>query len=137
MQYVWESPKPSAFLINIVLNTQELSADFSCFDGVKICLVCQANMYYKNYQWKLYEKCLDLNFLADVRENVYHNLSKLLTLDSHFVCKIVNQDFQYSHKDWFTGEKMRYDLDVCLTMWEQKKIDEIIANDCEVILSPI
>ena len=78
----------------------------------------------------MYKKCLDLDFLASVRENIYDNLVKLLTLDSHFVCRIINEKFQYRHKDWFTGEKMFYDLDVCLRMWEPKKIDEIISNDC-------
>ena len=48
--------------------------------------------------------CLDLDFLADIRENVYRNLLKLLTLENHFACKLINTKYNYSHKDWFTGE---------------------------------
>ena len=29
----------------------------------------------------------------------------MLTLNSHFICEIINDKFHYEHKDWFTGEK--------------------------------
>lgn len=104
------------------MNVQKWREDFCVCDGHSICEVCQANLYYRNYEYRVYEKCLGLNFLADVRENISRNLEKLLTLDSHFVCKIVNENFQYSDKDWFTRDKVLYDLEVCLQMWEQKKL---------------
>ena len=125
------------FLINIILNIQDLWTDFCRCDGIQICLVCQENMFYKNFEYKVYHNSLDLNFLAKLRENVYRNLERFLTLDNHFVCKIVNHKYQYFHKDWFTGEKWKFDLDYCLTSYEHKKIDNIIGNNCKVVLKKI
>ena len=41
---------------------------------------------------------------------------------NHFLCDIINKKYQYKHKDWFTGEDMSYDLDFCLTNFEEKKL---------------
>ena len=79
---------------------------------------------------------MDLNFLAKTRENLYRNLLKLLTLDNHFACRVVNQKYQYFHNR-FVGEKNKYDLDTCLVMYEQKKTDKIRFNNCKVVLKSI
>lgn len=50
----------------------------------------------------------------------------------------MNQKYQYSHKDWFPGNKVKYDLNVCLEMFEQKKKnDKIRNNNCKAVLKPI
>ena len=41
---------------------------------------------------------------------------------NHFLCMIINKKYQYIHKDWITGEDNSYDLDFCLTNYEQKKL---------------
>ena len=125
------------FLINIVLNIQNFWSVFCCCKRSEICLVCQAKVCYQNYEDKIYDKCLDLNFLAETRENIYRNLLRLLTLDNHFVCRIINQKYCYIHKNWFTGEKFKYDLDYCFTTLEQKKLEKIKNNNCKVVLRPI
>ena len=109
------------FLLNVILNIKEMWTKFCCCRTCEICLGCQAKLFYLNHEYDIYENCLDLDFLANLCGNVYRNLLKLLTLDSHFVCKLINTKYQYSHEDWFTDELQKFDLSVCLDMYEQKK----------------
>ena len=51
----------------------------SC-NGEEICWVCQEIFRY-----------------------VCGNLYKLAALNSHFVCEIINEKYQYQHQDWFSG----------------------------------
>ena len=97
------------------MNIQKIWEQYCCCDGNTICLVCQANLYYKEYEYVLCKKCLNLDFLAKVRENVCGNLNRLLILSNHFACKIVNQEHYYDDKDWFTREKLFFDLELCLS----------------------
>ena len=62
---------------------------------------------------------------------------KLLTLDNHFVCRIINKKYKYFHLDWFTGEKHEYHAELCLETYEQMKIKKIMSNDCKVVLKRI
>ena len=78
-----------------------------------MCLACRSNIIYREYQYNIYQHCLNLDFLAKVRENLFDNLEKMLTLNNHFVCEIINKKFHYEHKDWFTGEKILLDLEKC------------------------
>ena len=125
------------YLINIVMNIKEIWMDFCKCIGEEICLVCQANMFYKKYEHTIYRNCLNLNFLAKVRENVCGNLNKLLTLNNHFVCEVINRKYQYKHEDWFTGKQLFFDLELCLTKWEEKQISNILSNNCQVILESL
>ena len=53
---------------------------------------------------------------------------------NHFLCDIINKKYQYKHKDWFTGEDMSYDLDFCLTNFEEKKIKSIMDNTFKIVI---
>ena len=64
------------------MNIQEIWMDFCKCNGEEI--------FYKKYEHTIYRNCLNLNFLAKVRENVCGNLNKLLTLNNHFVCEVIN-----------------------------------------------
>ena len=61
----------------------------------------------------------------------------MLTLNSHFICEIINDKFHYEHKDWFTGEKMLFHLEICLKAWEENKIQKIILNDFRIVCEDI
>ena len=138
MTHVFESRHYLAlFLLNTILNIQEDWSKFCKCKTFEICLVCQTKRFYNNYQYYIYKHSLNLIFLAKLRENLYRNLLKLLTLDNHFACNVVNKKHRYFHVDWFTGEKIDYNLDVCLTYFEQKKIHEIRYNNCKVVLKSI
>ena len=101
------------FLLNIILNIKKKWLDFCKCDGKTMCLACRSNIIYREYQYNIYQHCLNLDFLAKVRENLFDNLEKMLTLNNHFVCEIINKKFHYEHKDWFTGEKILLDLEKC------------------------
>ena len=53
---------------------------------------------------------------------------------NHFLCEIINKKYQYTHKDWFTGEYVSYDLDFCLTNYEQQKIKSIKDTDFKIVI---
>lgn len=46
---------------------------------------------------------------------------------NHFLCKIINRKYQYKFKSWFTGEEVKYDLDICLANFEEE--EKSIIND--------
>ena len=75
--------------------------------------------------------------MAKVRENIFGNLDKMLTLNSHFICEIINDKFQYEHKDWFTGENMLFNLEKCLKAWDEDVIQKIILNDFRIVCDDI
>ena len=62
---------------------------------------------------------------------------KLLILDNHFVCRIINKKYKYFHRYWFTGEKREYHAELCLGTDEQMKIKKITSNDLKVVLKRI
>lgn len=96
--------------------------DFCCCKiPYKRCLVCQAKIYYLNYEYDIYENSFDLDFLVKLQANVRKNLLRLLTVDSHFVCKLINTRYGCSHKDWFSGEVEKFYLPHCLDVYENKK----------------
>ena len=123
------------FLINIVMNIQKLREEFCTCDGVEICLVCQANLHYNKYEHTTYQNCLNLDFLSKVRENLVGNLYKLEN-EGHFVCRIINEKYQYKHTDWFTGDVLFFNLEDCLLRWEQKKINEVLGQKVKVQIEP-
>ena len=70
--------------------------------------------------------------LFSKRENIFDNLEKMLTLNNHFICEIINDKFQYEHDDWFTGKNMLFNLEKCLKAWEEDKIQKIMLNDFRI-----
>ena len=103
--------------------------DFCRCDGSKICLVCLCNIVYKEYQYTIYKKCLNLDFLAKITDNLHKNLLKLFESNNHFLCKIINEKFRYYHRDWFNGNQVYYDLEHCLSLWEKYQMEKIIQTD--------
>ena len=127
----------AVFLLNTILNIQtEWFRFFKC-KRYEICLVCQARSCYEDFLYQIYEHSLDLNYLAKIRENLYKNMLKLLTLDNHFVCHIINKKYKYFYRDWFTGKKHQYHAELCSETYEHMKIKKIMPNDCKVVLKRI
>ena len=60
----------------------------------------------------------------------------LLQDDSHFVCQIINEGYQYHHKDWFTGNDLYFNLEDCLLKFEQEKFNEVLSQKIEVKIKP-
>ena len=110
------------FMLNIILNIQKIYLEFCKCDGTNICLPCQSNNCYKEYQDQIYQHCLNFDFLSNVKVNLHRNLFKMVATFNHFLCEILNRKYQYSFKCWFTGEELKYDLDTCLVQYEEQKI---------------
>ena len=70
---------------------------------------------------------MNFNFLSKVKENLHQNLFKMVQTFNHFLCKIINRKYQYKFKSWFTGEEVKYDLDICLANFEEE--EKSIIND--------
>ena len=127
----------AVFLLNTILNIQTEWFRFCKCKRYEICLVCQAKSCYEDFQYQIYEHSLDLNYLTKITENLYKNMLKLLTLDKHFVCHIMNKKYKHYHRDWFTGQKNEYDIEVCSGTHEQTIINKICSNNCKVVLKSI
>ena len=116
------------FLLNIILNIQEIWIDFCKCDGKNICLARQANINHKNYQYHIYEHSLNFDFLIKVKQNLYFNLLKVVLQFNYFLCTIINRRYQYKFKSWFTGEEIYYNLSDCSVSYEDTKIVNLIDN---------
>ena len=75
-----------------------------------------------------------MDFLLKVKDNLHLNLFKMVPTYNQFLCEIINKKYQYTHKDWFTGEYISYDLDFCLTNYEQQKIKSIKDTDFKIVI---
>ena len=94
------------FLVNTVLNSKEISKQYCfCRKIMGKCLPCQFQIFYMNSEYDLYENCFDRHFLHYFHLHMCENLNKLRILDSHIVCKLLNKQYHYQHRDWFTEEK--------------------------------
>ena len=87
-----------------------------------------------NSEYDLYKNCFDRHFLHYFHLHMCKNLKKLTTLDKHIVCKLLNNQYHYQHRDWFTGQKYQYSILGCLENYEQYKIKKIAENECRVLI---
>ena len=126
------------FLLNVVLNVRDLWQSYCYCKKVSTkCSVCQFRMVYLNDDYEIYENSFDLNFLSIFHDPVYKNLKRLLNIDSHVVCQLINRKFYYSHKDWFDGKIKRFYLPYCLDVYVNNKINSIKNNEFKVVLDPL
>ena len=87
-----------------------------------------------NSEYDLYENCFDGHFLHFFHLRMCDNFKKLIILDSHLACKLINRQFHYQHRHWFTGEKTFYSVPYYLEYYEKDKVKKIIKNDCRVLI---
>ena len=77
------------FLLNIVLNIKEMWKDFCCCKKpYERCLVCQAKIYYLNYEYDIYENSFNLDFLVKLQANVKKKLVKIINGRQPFCLQI-------------------------------------------------
>ena len=75
--------------------------------------------------------------MTKVRENLHKNLLKLVDSNNHFLCVIINEAFEYFHKDWFNGNQVRYGLEYCLSLWDKYQMDKIMQTDFKIVCKKI
>lgn len=93
-------------------------------------------MLYWNDQYDSYENSFDMNFLARFHAHVQKNLWLLLTVDSHIACELVNRQFYYIQKDWFSGHVERFYIPFCLDIYENDKINTIKNKEFKIVIDP-
>ena len=121
------------FLLNTVLNSKEICKNH-CKITMGKCLACQFRIFYMNSEYDLYENCFDGCFFHFFHLRMCENLKKLTILDNHIICKLLNKQFYYQHRDWFTGPKFQYSILECLESYEKDRIKKIIENECRVLI---
>lgn len=133
--FLFQSHQPLViFLLTVVLNIQQYWKDYwFCIDAKK-CLICQIQTVYLNDQYDIYENSLNMDFLSKFHQHLVKNLNRLIEIDCHFVCKVINEKFFYIQKDIFDGNKKHLDLYFCLNKLENKKINQIISNDLKIVI---
>ena len=70
---------------------QKIYLEFCKCDGVNICLPCQSNSCYREYQYQIYQYCLNFDFLSKVKDNLYPNLFKMVPTFNNFLCETINR----------------------------------------------
>ena len=73
---------------------------------------------YINDQYDLYKNSFDLDFLIKFHGHLFENLYKLIEIECHFECKVINEKYFYTLEDLFDGSKKDYYLYDCLKYFE-------------------
>ena len=89
---------------------------------------------YINDQHDLYQNSFDLDFLIKFHGHLVKNLYKLIEIECHFACKVINEKYFYTLEDLFDGSKKHYYLYHFLNDFENKKIIQIKNTDFKIIL---
>ena len=82
------------FLLNIVLNIQELGVKLFCHceNVTDFCDFCKVFKKYKNIQYLSYENLLKFNFLEKFAQNLYTDLYNLRKKDAHLICCLIKKN---------------------------------------------
>lgn len=88
------------------------------------------------------KKCCQNDFSAFKEATMFHTnlyacLYELFNTKKHKVCGLINVEYNYSHKDWFTGKKYLIPLGDAIDFYQQKEMDRIKNNSCKVVLEDI
>ena len=123
------------FLLNTVLNSKDICKNFCyCPKIIGKCLACPFKIYYLNSEYDIYENCFDCRFLHFFHSQMRENLKKLTIIENHIVCKLLNKQYHYQHRDWFTGHRYEYTVLECLEKYGDHNINKIVKNKCRVLI---
>ena len=124
------------FILNVLLNIENLHFDFFECDNENICYPCfMADIYDEEQVYSVYKNCLDLDFLSQFKESLHLHLCKLFESKNHFLCKIIEEQFYYSRKCFFRGYIVHIKVQTAYLEWGKLKINEIIKKDAKVVIS--
>ena len=113
----------------LVLNIQLLWARFcECEKLTDHCNVCRLCLIYKNEEFKIYKNSFNLDFLERFAQKA-SDLQIIRKKKPHLVCNLINRQFFYNHRDWFSREIESYSISWALDIYENNKIDEIKNSD--------
>lgn len=125
------------FILQVLLNIQKYSHEFCTCEQDFFCRTCAIAQTYKRTQYEVFEHCLNLDFLIDLEGRLHGSICFLLEKKSNFVCTMLEKDFYFEHKCFFTGNMVLIHLKAAYDEWELLKKKEIISKKCFVVLENV
>ena len=125
------------FMINVILNIQKFIVDFCKCNDKTTCLPCEiAESFNEKLTYEIYENCFNLDLLLKVKENLDIQLLNLQEAHNHFLCKILNENYEYhQEKFFFTGRPINVSVKEACREWEKIKIEKILNQKLTVTVS--
>ena len=113
------------FLLNTLLNIKSFRNQLCyCVHLQPRCLICEICREFQRIEYDLYENMFCLDFLGRVHSYLHDYLEKIF-LSKRCLCFILNNEYSYVWKDWFTGENYRIFLKDAITHKENHDINII------------
>ena len=116
------------FLLKIVLNIEKYHKDFCICKNNDICYVCVAAKIYDGASNQLFKNCLNLDFLIKFKARMYGTICFLQEQNSHFVCTILEKEFYYKQKCFFSGNNVKISLRAAYEEWEKLKKKKLLIT---------
>ena len=103
----------------------------------KECLICEMKNTFADCDFDLYKDSLDLDFLSKFYSSLYDYLLHLFKKEKRSVCYILFDEYKYTWRDWFNGNKHQIPLTSAIKHHENLNINKTKNNGCKVVLSDI
>ena len=117
------------FLLKVVLNIEKYYKDFCvCKEGTVTCYFCVVARVYEGASYQLFEKFLNLDFLIKFKARLYGTICFLQEQNSHFVCTILEKEFYYKQKCFFSGNNVKISLRAASEEWEKLKKKKLLIT---------
>ena len=122
------------FMINVILNIQKYVIDFCKCDSQTTCLPCEiAETFNEKLTYEIYENCFNFDLLLKIKDNLCIQLINLKETHNHFLCKILNEKYEYyQEKCFFTGRPINISVKDAYHEWEKIQIDKIVNQKLTV-----
>ena len=86
-----------------------------------ICRPCTVAKTYNKEQYKVFENCLNLNYLCEIKGKLHGSMFFLLEKKSHFICRIIGEHFHFEHACFFTGNRVLISSKNAYEEWKKLK----------------
>ena len=122
------------FMVNVIMNIQNYVYDYCKCDGQTICLPCEiAKIFDEKLTYEIYENCFSFDLLSKIKDNLCIQLINLQESHDHFLCKILNEKYNYhQEKCIFTGKPISISVREACQEWEKIRIDKIVNRKLTV-----
>ena len=77
------------FILNLILNIEKFHKEFCTCEHDVICRSCTVAKIYNKEQYKVFENCLNLDYLCEIKGKLHRSMFFLLEKKSHFICRII------------------------------------------------
>ena len=109
------------FILNLILNIEKFHKEFCTCEHDIICRPCTVGKVYNKEQYKVFEHCLNLDYLCEMKAKLHGSMFFLFEKKSHFICRIIGEHFHFEHKCFFMGNRVLISLKTAYEEWEKLK----------------